>query len=212
MIIVPASACTDRHETKCNVGDALIAQIEEVVIQNAFIKSYTMFEEISIRVHNVTMTTGKFKQAEIKARDEPVEKGPLILKGLDANIDVERPINPIAIRTYGTAVKATVAIPEAKLAITPDQISTLFDVWNDNILFMPSPDLSKLSCPRVKQRLTIYLVRAQRKNAEVQRNQDKLLSKRLSEVELFEWNSLILNLEIKKMQLEIFDYQTAPEV
>lgn len=46
----------------------------------------------------------------------------------------------------------------------------------------------------------------------MQRNQDKLLSKRLSEVELFEWNSLILNLEIKKLQFQIYDYQTAPEV
>lgn len=143
MVIVPASACADRNEEKCSAGDALILQIGEVVVQNAFIKSYTMFEEISIRVQNVTMTTGKFKQREIKARDEPAEKGPLILKGLNASIDVERPINPIAIRTYGTAVKTTVAIPEAKLAITPEQISTLLDVWNDNILFMPSPELSK---------------------------------------------------------------------
>ena len=143
MIIVPATACTDRNDAKCKVGGALIAQIEEVVVQNAFIKSYTMFEEISIRVHNVTMTTGKFNQAEIKSRDEPVEKGPLMVKGLDASIDVERPINPIAIRTYGTAVKTTVAVPKAKLSITLEQVSTLLDVWNNNLLFMPSPELSK---------------------------------------------------------------------
>lgn len=29
---------------------------------------------------------------------------------------------------------------------------------------------------------------------------------------MFEWNSLILNLEIQEMQFEVFDYQTAPEV